>query len=150
MFMVNVNSCNFRYKGAAMLITRVIYPLCTPEVCQCMFRGRAKSVKRTRRATPKMARFHWAPNAYRQLNGLLCVFKPAELPVAKMLERIQFNLAKGRSGQVLSKGDCPVGHRPTSSQAHFVSGQDSSRAPVHECVCVCVCVCLCVCVCVCV
>ncbi|XP_076454536.1 pseudouridylate synthase TRUB2, mitochondrial-like [Babylonia areolata] len=42
----------------------------------------------------KMPQFTWAPAVYRQLNGLLCVYKPAGLPVMEMLERIKFSLAR--------------------------------------------------------
>ncbi|KAK7095037.1 pseudouridylate synthase TRUB2, mitochondrial-like [Littorina saxatilis] len=41
-----------------------------------------------------MPRFEWAPAAFRRLNGLLCVYKPADVSVVPVLRKIQFNLAK--------------------------------------------------------
>ncbi|KAK7455916.1 hypothetical protein BaRGS_00039450, partial [Batillaria attramentaria] len=41
-----------------------------------------------------MGRFSWAPAAYRQLNGILCVYKPAELQTAKLQAIIQGNLTR--------------------------------------------------------
>lgn len=48
---------------------------------------------RTNKAN-SMSRYSWAPSAYRRLNGLLCVYKPAEVSTFKMVERIQGILAR--------------------------------------------------------
>lgn len=41
-----------------------------------------------------MGRFNWAPTAYRQLNGILCVYKPAEMRTAKLQEIVQIKLSQ--------------------------------------------------------
>lgn len=41
-----------------------------------------------------MGRFSWAPAAYRQLNGILCVYKPAGLQTSRVQEIIQGNLTR--------------------------------------------------------
>ncbi|XP_055955187.1 pseudouridylate synthase TRUB2, mitochondrial [Patella vulgata] len=39
-------------------------------------------------------RFRWASDAYRRLNGVFCIYKPSELPISKVIEKIQWNLAR--------------------------------------------------------
>uniref|UniRef100_A0A0B7BFT1 Pseudouridine synthase II N-terminal domain-containing protein n=1 Tax=Arion vulgaris TaxID=1028688 RepID=A0A0B7BFT1_9EUPU len=41
-----------------------------------------------------MSRFNWAPSAYRLLNGVLCVYKPADISIQRMMKTIQTNLSK--------------------------------------------------------
>lgn len=40
-------------------------------------------------------KFEWAPQAYRLLNGVFCVYKPGDLPVHKVMEIIRGNLTRG-------------------------------------------------------
>ncbi|KAL5012250.1 hypothetical protein ScPMuIL_010801 [Solemya velum] len=39
-------------------------------------------------------KFEWAPQAYRLLNGVFCVYKPGDLPVHKVMEIIRGNLTR--------------------------------------------------------
>ncbi|KAK3763718.1 hypothetical protein RRG08_021390 [Elysia crispata] len=41
-----------------------------------------------------MSRFNWAPTAYRLLDGLFCVYKPAGVPVHKVIHSLKLNLCK--------------------------------------------------------
>lgn len=66
-----------------------------------------------------MSRYSWAPSAYRKLNGLLCVYKPAEVSTTKMVQRIQFNLARDLNALPCYKIESQM--KKVDSQADFLA-----------------------------
>ncbi|CAG5127689.1 unnamed protein product [Candidula unifasciata] len=76
-----------------------------------------------------MSRFTWAPSAYRLLNGVLCVYKPAEVPARKVVETVKLNLARELNALPCYQHEIPLGQAGVTEN---ISVKDVSKETQTE------------------
>ncbi|GFS24219.1 tRNA pseudouridine synthase B [Elysia marginata] len=59
-----------------------------------------------------MSRFNWAPTAYRLLDGIFCIYKPAGVPVHKIIHSLKLNLCKDLNALPCYEHEIVLGQSP--------------------------------------